>query len=178
MVVKEHWKLGNGSPPEALKEGLAADFGQFSPLDPGEWLSLSGSWCFPDCESLIYAQKHRTSLVAQTVKRLSTMRETRVKSLGWEDPLEKEIAVHSSTLAWKIAWTEEPGRLQSMGSQRVRHDWVTSLLLLSYFIIFITYHSLKLFILPILYFIYWINFMKSIPDLYPQYYTHNITVVS
>ena len=56
------------------------------------------------------------------------MRETRVQSLGWEDPLEKEMATHSSTLAWKIPWTEEPGRLQSMGSQRVRHDWATSLL--------------------------------------------------
>ena len=64
----------------------------------------------------------QTSLVAQTIKRLSTMRETRVRSLGWEDPLEKEMAIHSSTIAWKIPWTEEPGRLQSMGSQRVRHD--------------------------------------------------------
>ena len=63
-----------------------------------------------------------TSLVAQTVKRLSTMRETQVRSLGWEDPLEKEMAIHSSTAAWKIPWTEEPGRLQSMGSQRVGHD--------------------------------------------------------
>ena len=62
-----------------------------------------------------------TFLVAQTVKRLSTMRETRVQSLGWEDPLEKEMAIHSSTIAWKTPWTEEPGRLQSMGSQRVGH---------------------------------------------------------
>jgi len=68
----------------------------------------------------------QTSLVAQMVKCLSTMRETRVLSLGWEDPLEKEMAIHSSTIAWKIPWTEEPGRLQSMGSQRVRHDWATS----------------------------------------------------
>ena len=67
------------------------------------------------------------SLVAQMVKRLPTMQETQVRSLGREDPLEKEIATHSSTLAWKIPWMEEPGRLQSMGSQRVRHDWVTSL---------------------------------------------------
>ena len=58
-----------------------------------------------------------TSLVAQTVKRLPTMWETRVRSLGWEDPLEKEMATHSSSLAWKILWTEEPGSLQSMGSQ-------------------------------------------------------------
>ena len=58
----------------------------------------------------------------QTVKRLPTMRETQVQLLGREDPLEKEMATHSSTLAWKIPWTEDPGRLQSMGSQRVRHD--------------------------------------------------------
>ena len=62
------------------------------------------------------------SLVAKIVKHLPTMRETRFLSLGWEDPLEKEMATHSSTLAWKIPWTEEPGRLQSMGSQRVGHD--------------------------------------------------------
>ena len=59
--------------------------------------------------------------MAQMVKHLSTMWETRVRSLG-EDPLEKEMAIHSRTFAWKIPWTEEPGRLQSMGSQRVRHD--------------------------------------------------------
>ena len=63
-----------------------------------------------------------TSLVAQKVKRLSTMRETQVRSLGQEDPLEKEMAIHSSTIAWKIPWTEEPGRLQLMGLQRVGHD--------------------------------------------------------
>ena len=57
------------------------------------------------------------SLVAQTVKCLPAVRETRVQSLGWQDPLEKEMAPHSSTLAWKIPWTEEPGRLQSTGSQ-------------------------------------------------------------
>ena len=60
--------------------------------------------------------------MAQMVKRLSTKWETWVRSLGQEDPLEKEIAIHSSTIAWKIPWTEEPGRLQSMGSQRVGHD--------------------------------------------------------
>ena len=62
------------------------------------------------------------SLVAQTVKCLPTMRETRVRSLGREDALEKEMATHSGTLAWKIPWPEDPGRLQSMGSQRVRHN--------------------------------------------------------
>ena len=62
------------------------------------------------------------SLVAQMVKRLPTMQETRVRSLGLEDPMEKEMATPSRTLAWKILWTEEPGRLQSMGLQTVRHD--------------------------------------------------------
>ena len=61
-------------------------------------------------------------LVAQRVKHLPTMQETWVLSLGWEVPLEKEMATHSSILAWKIPWTEEPSRLQSMGSQRVGHD--------------------------------------------------------
>ena len=56
------------------------------------------------------------------VKRLPTMQETWVRSLGQEDPLEKEMPIHSSTLVWKIPWTEEPGGLQSMGSQRVGHD--------------------------------------------------------
>ena len=60
--------------------------------------------------------------MAQRLKHLPGMRETQVRSLGREDPLEKEMATHSSTLAWRIPWTEEPGRLQSMGSQRVRHD--------------------------------------------------------
>ena len=67
------------------------------------------------------------SLMAQTVKRLSAMQETRVQSLGWEDSLEKEMAAHSSILAWKIKWTAEPGRLPSMGSQRVGHEKATSL---------------------------------------------------
>ena len=60
--------------------------------------------------------------MARTVKRLPTMRETRVRSLGREDPLQKEMATHSRTLAWKIPWMEKPGRLQFMGSQRVGHD--------------------------------------------------------
>ena len=67
------------------------------------------------------------SLAAPTVRRLPAIRETPVQLLGWEDPLEKEMAPHSSTLAWRIPWTEEPGRLWSMGSQRVKHNWATSL---------------------------------------------------
>ena len=62
------------------------------------------------------------SLVAQMIKNLPTMPETWVRSLGWEDHLEKEMAAHSSILAWKILWTEEPGGLQSMGLQGVGHD--------------------------------------------------------
>ena len=82
-------------------------------------------------------------LVAQTVKRLSTMQETQVQSLGQEDPLEQKMAIHSSTIAWKIPWTEEPGRLQSMGSQRVGHDWATSLSLSFTFIYKGTWTSVK-----------------------------------
>ena len=62
------------------------------------------------------------SLLAQRVKNLPSMQETQVQSLGWEDPLEKGMATHSSILAWRSPWTEEPGRLQSMGSQRVGYD--------------------------------------------------------
>ena len=67
------------------------------------------------------------SLMAQTVKRLPAMQETRVRFLGQEDLLEKEMAIYSSTLAWKIPWMEKPDKLQSMGLQRVGRDWVTSL---------------------------------------------------
>ena len=63
--------------------------------------------------------------MAQMVKNLPAMQETQVLPLGWEDPLEKEMAPHSSILAWEIPWTEEPGRLQSLGSQRVGRDLVT-----------------------------------------------------
>ena len=62
------------------------------------------------------------SQVAQWVKNLPALQEMQVLSLGHQDPLEEDMATHSSTLAWRILWTEEPGRLQSMGSQRVRHD--------------------------------------------------------
>ena len=67
------------------------------------------------------------SLVAQRLKHLPTMREAWVRSLGREDPLEKEMATHSSILSWRIPWTEEPGGLQSTGLQRVGHDWASDL---------------------------------------------------
>ena len=65
-------------------------------------------------------------MVSQRLEPLPPVRETWVQSLGWEDPLEKEMATHSSTLAWRIPWMEEPGKLQSAGSQRFRHNCVTS----------------------------------------------------
>ena len=71
---------------------------------------------------VLFGVVHSASLVAQMVKRLPTMRETRVQSLGWEDPLKKEMATHSSILAQRIRQTEEPRGLQLMGSQRVRHN--------------------------------------------------------
>ena len=72
------------------------------------------------------------SLVAQTVRYLPAMQETWVLSLDQEDPLENEMVTQSSTLTWKILWVEEPSRLQSMGSQRVGHNWATSLVIRSY----------------------------------------------
>ena len=87
------------------------------------WSNLYGVLCFsvPEIPYLSPAFRNIWPL-AQRVKRLPAMRETRVPSLGWEDPLEKEMATHSSTVAWKIPWMEESGRPQSTGSQRVRHD--------------------------------------------------------
>ena len=64
----------------------------------------------------------KASLLAQTVKNLPTVQETWIQSLGWEDPLEKKMATQSNILAWRVLWIEEPGGLQFMGSQRVRHD--------------------------------------------------------
>ena len=86
-------------------------------------MSLSKIHCYYIIISTELQEKQfLCSLVVQTVKCLSTMRDTGVRSLGQEDPLEKEMAIHSSTIAWKIPWMEEPGGLQSMGSLRVRHD--------------------------------------------------------
>ena len=77
-------------------------------------------------EFWIYWNFEVNSLVAQVVKNLPAMQETWVRPLGQEDPLEKEMATHSIILVWKIPWMEEPGKLQSMGSQRVGHDWATN----------------------------------------------------
>ena len=91
-------------------------------------LSVLGGSCNQPVTGLYkcaYLEKlcdRRASLMAQTGKNLPTVQETQVRSPGWEDPLEKETATHSRTLAWIIPWTEEHCRLQSMGSQRVGHD--------------------------------------------------------
>ena len=71
---------------------------------------------------LVASKPRRASLAAQMVKSLPAVWDTQIQSLSWEDPLEKEMATHFSILAWRIPWTEEPGRLQSMGSQRVGHN--------------------------------------------------------
>ena len=73
----------------------------------------------------VFMKNIRASLIAQLVKNPPAMQETPVQFLGWEGPLEEGMATHSRFLAWRIPWTEEPGGLQSMGSQRVRHDWTT-----------------------------------------------------
>ena len=83
---------------------------------PGSQISIN-TWHLANSSVLQLAL-----LVVQTVKNLPAMQETWVQSLGWKDPLEKGMATHSSILAWKIPWAEEPGGLQSMESQRVRHD--------------------------------------------------------
>ena len=87
-----------------------------------------------NCKLILWPTQSWASLVAQTVKNLPAMSETWVWSLGWKDALEKGMATHSRILAWRIPWTEEPGGLQSMGSQRVRHkEWLPlSLFIQSY----------------------------------------------
>ena len=90
--------------------------------------SGTGQWKLDEGEGLSRSKSiSGASLIAQTVKNLPEMQENHVRSLGREDPVEKEVAIYSSILARRIPRTEEPGKLQSMGSQIVRHDWVTSL---------------------------------------------------
>ena len=85
------------------------------------------AWHHGSCINFVNYKKWATSLVAHMVNNLPAMQETWVWYLGQEDPLEKEMATHSSTLGWKIPWMEKPGGLQSMGLQRIGHDWATSL---------------------------------------------------
>ena len=96
--------------------------GKESACNTGDPSSIPGSGRSPG-EGIGYPLQYSwASLVAQLVKNLPAMRETLVRSLGWEDPLEKGMATHSSILAWRIPWTGEPAGLQSMGSHRVGHD--------------------------------------------------------
>ena len=95
-------------------------------------------FCFVFTMRLTY-NNLQVSHVAQLVKNLPAVQETWVRSLGWEDPLEKEMETHSSILVWKISWQEEPGGLQSMGSKRVGHNWATNSNLLTYLL---TYREL------------------------------------
>ena len=105
-----------------------------NPVECSDWNSNVGKWnvqLFGKTVLLVsYKVKHAltgSSLVVQMVKKLPAMQQTQVQSLGWVDSLEKGMATHSKTLAWKIPWMQEPDGLQSTGSQRVGHDWVASL---------------------------------------------------
>ena len=104
----------------AISPGISA--GKESTCNAGD-PGLIPWWRRSPGEGLGYSLQYSwASLVAQMVKNLPAKFETQVRSLGWEDPLEKGMAAHPSILAWKIPWMEEPGRIQSMGSQRVGHD--------------------------------------------------------
>ena len=92
-----------------------------------QWVATSSSRGSPQPRDKRWCPASQADSLPSESPGMPTMRKTWVWSPGWEDPLEKEMATHSSTLAWKIPWMEEPGRLQSMALQRVRHDWETSL---------------------------------------------------
>ena len=125
-----------GTPPQ----GLCTDSSRYLDVSSSRWLCDSlphllqifvqispSQWSpFWPLHSVCICTIQGASLVAWTVKNLPTMRETRIWFLGWGHPLEKGRATHSSILAWRIPWTEEHGGLQSMGLQRVGHDWVTN----------------------------------------------------
>ena len=111
--------------PQKWSIGFLQPQGGSSSLCKTSWPGLPVSG--PNCSSPHCPHNLPFHELAQMAKRLPAMRETWVLSLGWEDPLEKEMTTHSSTVAWKIPWIEDPGRLQSMWLQRVRHDWATSL---------------------------------------------------
>ena len=118
-------RVGNGTPLPGKFHGQRSLVGY--PLHSRvrhDWAHMSQD----GCHSSRYYMYFGASQVTQVVKTLSVMYKTQVQSLGWEDPLEKGVAIHSSILAWWIPWTEEPGGLQSMGLQRVGHNWLTNTL--------------------------------------------------
>ena len=108
-----------GDPGSIPGSGRSAGEGNGDPLQHFYFLKPLGSWLYIMPWEVVAS-------VVQMVKNLPAMQETRVWSLGREDPLEKGMAIHSSILAWRIPWTEELGRLQFMGSQRVGHNWETN----------------------------------------------------
>ena len=114
MLLNNHWRNQRGN------------FKKYLEMNENISTTIKNLW---DATKAFHKREGRkqnvASLVAQMVKRLPAMLETWVWSLGQEDPLEKEMATHSSIVAWKIPWTEEPVRLQSMWSQRGRHNWAT-----------------------------------------------------
>ena len=135
------WSLGRDNPRE---EEMATHSSILAWRIP--WTEETGG--LQGCKEQDTSEEIRASLVAQRVKHWPTMRETRVQSLDREDPLEKEMATHSSTLAWKTPRMEESGGLQSMGPQRVGHDWATSL---SFFLSFRLWETSQTSEEPIIY---------------------------
>ena len=117
------WQLAIWAYLETKGGFLGSSAGKESACNTGDPGLIPGSGRFPE-EGIGYPHQYSWALlVTQTVNNLPAMQETWVQSQGWEDPLEKGKAIHSSILAWRIPWTEKPGRLQSMGLQRVGHNW-------------------------------------------------------
>ena len=118
------WLSKLATSPQQWKLVLSFDLGRDTAWPLISWCQESGEgWRIHQGKEPIFTEQFLwTSLVTQTIRRLPALRKTRVQSLCWEDLLEKEMATHSSTLASKIPWMKEPGRLQSMVSQRVGHD--------------------------------------------------------
>ena len=115
LLIRAHSGLGNDT-----------DLWTKQPIVLSLTYHLFSLSCFPSCLKIWMQLNNKPiSKEAQMVKNPPAMWETWIWSLGWEDPLEKEMATHSSILAWRIPWTAEPGGLQSKGWQRVRHDWLT-----------------------------------------------------
>ena len=107
-------------------------------------------------------------LVAQTVKNQPAMQEIWVRSLGFEDPLEKGMAAHFAILAWRISWTEEPGGLQSMGSQKVGHDWAINTF--TFWIVYVLFHFLFNLPEPASKVPTFISFLLTLDSFFPPYF--------
>ena len=174
-----------GTPPQ----GLCTDSSHYLDVSSPRWLCDSlphllqifvqispSRWSpFWPLHSVCTYTSQGASLVAWTVKNLPTMQETWIRFLGWGHPLEKGMATHSSILAWRIPWTEEPGGLQSMGLQRVGHDWVTNTftcqpeLLLTWTHSFPMTPVLKALSTPAIYYQYYYSFWYAKISISQQY---------